>query len=67
MPSVKTLRNMPLHASENQALSSVYGYAIATVNPESTEAPRHFISPRAKRRARRWAVQSQTDKVLSAH
>lgn len=66
MQSVKKLRNMPLHASKNQTLSSVYGYAIATVNPESTEVSFRFSTPRAKRRARRWAVQSRTDKVLSA-
>lgn len=67
MQSHKALRNMRLQASENQKLSAVYGYAIATVNPESTDVSSHFSCAREKRRARRWAAQRQTDKALSAH
>ncbi|MBU2978662.1 hypothetical protein [Alteromonas sp. C1M14] len=67
MQNYKALRKMRLHASENQDLSSVYGHAVATVEPESAELSPLLQNARAKRRARRWAVQKQTDRVVSAH
>lgn len=60
------LRTMKLKAPVNTDLSSVYGHAVNTFSPLTDRASKFAGSPVAQRKARRWAAQAQTNRVLNA-
>ena len=66
MKNYQTLKNMRLQTTEITALSSVYGHSVATTNSGASRSAVTEINGLAKRRARRWAAQAQTNRVIGA-
>lgn len=66
MRKYESLRTMKLKAPENTDLTSIYGHSINTFSPLSDKVVKLAGSSAAQRRARRWAAQVQTNRVLSA-